>query len=624
MPNHISEDELLSIIKQFNMDSTQHPDKDEQHHDKSNEQSQPVQNGWIEVENNKIMVHDPSRGGQYPVIESVHPVKLIKNGKYSAGKETVRSSDKIEWEIDQQPLFTITVSEDKMFAYFHLISTERYAWHLKNKQSSQHIIVEAEEDKDTLLENLHLSDVLNTLKGMSIDKNLDPSSIYQELQNPTQKPVVVAKGVPMVPSVDAKLELYFSNEVESSFEEIGGVVDYRNHLKIPSVQKGDLIAKKSPLTEGAIGYDVFGKFIKPNPPIDIIIIARDHVEITLNGEVIALKEGRPRLTGNKIKQFDITTSYVVPGDVNLKTGNIIFSGDVIVYGNVTDGMIIETLGNVYVFGSVYRATITATGGIQVKGNIVGSNLYSGYFGVIFNRLYTNLKKLNELVQNLIEAAKVITKIIEAKGKNIGLGQVIITLIESKYKDIPQTAKEILFSLVNIREWHREEIHKLKSKVEILLHPMKLFELYSFDFLYGLNNQLQETCQSIEQLQETLVKIDINQCHLSTLKSNGDIMIRQEGVLQSNLYSRGNIIFFSSASICRGSRLEAEEMISAYFVSGATGGEVLLKAGKKILLKKMYYGRVSIRKFFKDIFEPIEDVVVYANNRQIVIEKTNFI
>ena len=37
-------------------------------------------------------------------------------------------------------------------------------------------------------------------------------------------------------------------------------------------------------------------------------------------------------------------------------------------------------------GNVYKATLTATGGIKIKGNIIGSQLYSGYFAVIFNRL----------------------------------------------------------------------------------------------------------------------------------------------------------------------------------------------------------------------------------------------
>lgn len=65
-------------------------------------------------------------------------------------------------------------------------------------------------------------------------------------------------------------------------------------------------------------------------------------------------------------------------------------------------MIIESLGNVYVEGSVYNSTITATGSIVVKGNVVNSNLYSGYFGVMYNRIF-NCSKL------LIEEAMLLKK-----------------------------------------------------------------------------------------------------------------------------------------------------------------------------------------------------------------------
>lgn len=74
------------------------------------------------------------------------------------------------------------------------------------------------------------------------------------------------------------------------------------------------------MKSGVIGYNVFGELIKPNPPKDITIIAKENVIITADGEVFAEKEGRPRVTGTTVKYFDITTKFVVTGDVDLKTG----------------------------------------------------------------------------------------------------------------------------------------------------------------------------------------------------------------------------------------------------------------------------------------------------------------
>jgi uncharacterized protein (DUF342 family) len=105
------------------------------------------------------------------------------------------------------------------------------------------------------------------------------------------------------------------------------------------------------------------------------------VEISAKGEIIALASGRPKILGQDVRYIDISKEFVVNGDVDMRTGNITFSGDVIIYGDVLDHMIIESLGNVYITGNVYNSTITATGSIIIKGNVTNSHLYSGYFGL---------------------------------------------------------------------------------------------------------------------------------------------------------------------------------------------------------------------------------------------------
>jgi uncharacterized protein (DUF342 family) len=616
MSSRISEDELLHIIKSLHTDGIEKSVRE------TNEKlNHNANTGLVQVENNKIIVTDPEEGGLVATLEASHPVKLRINGNTIDEQPVqVRESDKIEWFIDNSPLYKIEISKDKMKAFFQLNSRDRYDWQLTNKAPSSHISVEAFEDRSTIVESVHLSNVMAEIQKIGVSKNLKPSAVYQELQNPTYNPVLIAAGVQPSASTDAQLEIYFNEEVQSNYNEIEGIIDFRNHLHIPSVKKGDMIAKKIPLTEGAVGYDIFGDIVKPIPPKDIVIMAKDNVEISPNGEVFALKEGRPRITGTKIKCFDISTAYIVSGDVDLKTGNIVFSGDVVVYGDVTDGMIIESLGNVYITGNVFKATVTATGSIKIRGNMMGSNLYSGYFGVIFNRLYSSTKKLSETLRELIEASKLLIGIIESKGKTVQVGQVILTMIENKYKDIPQTVKEIMSSIANIQNISSGDLNELKEKLELMLAPLRIAELQSFSYLYSIQNLIQETFQSIERMQETLVQIDINQAHLSNMKSNGDILIRREGVLQSNLYSKGNIIFFGHDAVCRGSQLEAGDTISAMYVGGEIGSQTLLKAGKKVTIKKVNSARVTVGKFWRDFFEPTENVVLRTNGYELIVER----
>jgi hypothetical protein len=166
----------------------------------------------------------------------------------------------------------------------------------------------------------------------------------------------------------------------------------------------------------------------------------------------------------------------------------------------------------------------------------------------------------------------------------------------------------------------EELKELKEKLELFLYPLRIVELQSFSYIYNIQNMIQETFQSIERMQETFVQIDINQCHLTTIKSNGDILIRKEGVLQSNLYSKGNIIFFGHDAVCRGSQLEAGDTICAMHIGGEIGGQTLLKAGKKVVLKKITMGRVCVGRFWRDFFETEENLVLRTNGYELLIER----
>ena len=60
--------------------------------------------------------------------------------------------------------------------------------------------------------------------------------------------------------------------------------------------------------------------------------------------------------------------------MNLKTGNIIFLGTVIVTGNVEDGFFVKAQGNIEVKGSVEMANLEAEGDIIVQKGITGRNV----------------------------------------------------------------------------------------------------------------------------------------------------------------------------------------------------------------------------------------------------------
>jgi hypothetical protein len=327
------------------------------------------------------------------------------------------------------------------------------------------------------------------------------------------------------------------------------------------------------------------------------------------------------MTGKAVKMFDISPSYTVPGDVNIETGNIVFSGDVIVYGNVMDHMTIESLGNVYIYGSVYNAAVTAIGSIYVRGNVIGSKLYSGSFGIMFNRLHLTSRTLAEQAANLLDAGRTLVQALESRKQPERIGRVVLLLIEKKYKDFPAVVKELLAVLANIRHMKNEEHRKLQDMCAVFLQRHKIVEAADLEFLHRFLSLLEETHQETARMLETKAEVKLNQCHNSVIKSNGDIIIMRDGVILSHLNAGRNIRFKRDSAVCRGSTLEAGGSIVAQIVGGLTSLNTLLKAKVNVTVRKMYAGRICVGKRCIEIDKVIEEAT-FNNNDELKMPACN--
>ncbi|KIL37338.1 hypothetical protein SD71_01245 [Cohnella kolymensis] len=609
----VSDHQLLNFMKELD------------HH--NNDPLQPVSNaesspkGWLQVKDGQISLvdSDSEATGDWPTAEAMPPLQLVLKGKEVKGAHRIKPNDIVGWKAEQQKL-RIDVSSDKMKVHLLLLPDGKFVLKPAAQEKTSRLILQAVEDQCSPLELPSLQTILEEIRRLGL-VNYDLGAIAAELSQPTFNPVVIASGKKPVYGKDASLQLFFSEQIQSTYEEIDGVIDYRNHLKIPSVRKGEMIARKIPLKESEQGIDVFGHPVAAPRPKDIIILPRKGVRVAQN-EVFALNDGRPRITGDVIKMIDISTTHILTGDVDLKTGNIVFSGDVHIYGNVTDGMIVEALGDVYVSGNVYRATISATGSIYIKGNTVGSQLYSGHFGVLFNRLYTHSTKLNEQLALLRQVAEQLTHMADDRGQSVTDRQLYQLLLESKFRDIPPLCHASLACIANIQSIENHLMSSLKSKLQMMLNKAFLVETDIKAFLHNLQSELVTTIENIRLSEESGVVTDIQQCHLTEIMSNGNIFVRKQGVLQSKLYSKENIIFYQDDAVCRGSELEAGNTISVMIVGGVSGGCTSLKAGKKVMAALIYEGKVQVGPFAQEVLAPIEQACFEIKENRLSVDSIN--
>ncbi|WP_162198450.1 DUF342 domain-containing protein [Paenibacillus wulumuqiensis] len=573
--------------------------------------------GWVKIKDNRIHVFPPRQGGRPASIHGVAPVTLIVNKNIIAGTAPIGEEDIVTWELQHDPMFEIKVTLDKMEAYLILHERVRYEWNLVDTPAAAQVMVQAVPDRERITETLEFTHIMDALESRHIIKNIDKAAILQELEFPSGKPIVIARGQASVPGTDARLELFFPEQIESVFHEAGGVIDHRSYRRIPSVHEGEVIATKHAPVNGMPGYDVFGNELPPRPAQDLEITPGEFTEMNEAGEIIALRPGRPRMTGRgNRRQVDISSAFVVSGDVDLRTGNIVFAGDVIVHGNVTDHMIIESLGNVYIHGNVYNSTITATGSISIQGTVIGGRVYSGYFGVMFNRMYAASKQLSHEMRQLDMAAQVLADELRTRNQPVRYSQMVMLLIERKFRNIPELGRELLQVFSSIQYIQTKDTEQLKLMLADLMSSASILEKVDEQMVLSMRGYLDRLYASVSSMQEIQVNIELSRCQSSEIKSNGDILITREGVLQSNLYSAGSIAFMKDQSVCRGSRLEAEERIIAGTVGSDANARCVLQAKQHVYVKRLYNGYIIVDQHRWNVIDMMQDQLFDAEYMQL--------
>ena len=185
--------------------------------------------------------------------------------------------------------------------------------------------------------------------------------------------VAVAEGLRPVNGQDAYIQYNFeTDQAKIQLREgSNGRIDFKDLNIIKNVVEKQPLAKKIAPGLGVNGRTVTGKVLPARNGRDIPLPLGKNVHMGDDGAtIIADINGQVVITGGKI---NVEPIYTVQGDVNLKTGNIIFLGTVIINGNVEDGFSVKAAGNIEVNGTVAKAELDAEGDIIVHQGITGKN-----------------------------------------------------------------------------------------------------------------------------------------------------------------------------------------------------------------------------------------------------------
>jgi hypothetical protein len=220
--------------------------------------------------------------------------------------------------------------------------------------------------------------ILNAAQQAGVKKGFSKEHLIKlaqlaarELPN-NQVNMQIATGKPAINGKDA----FIKPLVESAQARIlrpkkldDGSVDMRDLGDISCVKVGDSLVEKIPLTQGIKGYTVLASPLIPIPGNDIELAIGEGTSISPDNKnlLVSNRVGLPKVINNGMEVDEV---YKIK-EVNISTGNINFTGSVIIDGDVNEGMKVIASGDITVGGFVESASLESGGDITISGGIIG-------------------------------------------------------------------------------------------------------------------------------------------------------------------------------------------------------------------------------------------------------------
>jgi len=296
------------------------------------------------------------------ILEEAHVITSRAGGlleealNETAVKTEVSGSGTYSREVD--PYIDLIISRDRLKAFIRMpeVSTRKYSINFIKKFIKKQGIC----------------------FGIADDKSLD--GFIKNCRDPSER-FNIASGKPVNPGRSGEIIYYFNiGDKSAGVVNKDGSIDFTSRGNSPFVKKGRVLAEKKPMVKGEPGIDIYGSTIPCKPVKDSIIICGDNVRLSDDGlKLISTISGQPGIDFRGA--VSVQEGFIIKGNVDFRTGNIKFKGDVIIGGTVKQGFkvecreltageinggIIKTYGDLKVANGIVDAVIESRGNVRAK------------------------------------------------------------------------------------------------------------------------------------------------------------------------------------------------------------------------------------------------------------------
>ena len=221
-------------------------------------------------------------------------------------------------------------------------------------------------------EELTYEEIQKDLKNIGVISGISEEAIRLFLLEKRYFEIyVLAKGTKAREGSDGYIEYTFNTSLKPTPKmNEDGTVDFHTLENVNHIKSGDVVAILHPEDRGDNGTDILGRPVYPRKVKRAVFRYGKNMEVSEDKlKLISKVDGHVTLENDKV----FVSNVLELVDVDASTGDINYSGSVMIKGNVLAGFKVKASGNVVVDGVVEGAEITAGGNIILQRGIQGMN-----------------------------------------------------------------------------------------------------------------------------------------------------------------------------------------------------------------------------------------------------------
>jgi uncharacterized protein len=572
------------------------------------------QRGKVEIKEGQLIYY---KGDILPSISPSENVIIRVNGISMTGKTYIKEDDKVQFTFDtSEPERTIKLekSEDQYSAYIEIEYKPQRTYQVMDKEPSSDITIEGKVVKEIYPKKFEKKDIENLLLENKIKYGIQWINVEKALNG---ERVAIALGKEPEEPVEDQIKYFFSQNSEKRPVEIDGKVDYHSIGQIEFVVKGKILAITNEGSDGKPGVNIYGNVVPCKARKKVKLLSGPGCEIVDNGKkAIASANGMPSIKDDRICVYPV---HMVRGDVSIKTGNIEFDGDIVVEGNVKEGMKVVAGNNITINGDAADSTLISTGNIKISKNVIACDLKAGNKQFVDVEAVKYLGIMRGLFNNLLSTYQDLIKTGKLQA-NMSSGLLFKIMLQTKYnQEKDKVADGAAF------------LSKNKINEEILKRwddSFKIYKLIEDGSLVDVNSLLTyykslSDFITKHEISQTPADIIINYAQNSSLYASNNVEVKGKGCYNTNIVAENKVIFSGSPGVFRGGQIIANKAVMMKEVGSTAGVLTVIRTSKEgIVEAKTAYQNTVIfigEQAYK-IEYPVKMLKAYMDRGEMKVEK----